>query len=135
MAVKIWLADKSALVKLGGSKDAPLWAERINRGLVRISSITRLEIGYSARSEKDLTNSFASPPLSNLIVELLSPSIEARAWEVMQKLAAIGAHRAPSIPDLLIAATAERCQYTLLHVDKDFELISTITSQPLERLS
>ena len=43
-------------------------------------------------------------------------------------------HRAPSIPDLLIAATAERAQLTVLHLDKDFELIAGITGQAVERL-
>nr|WP_276578139.1 PIN domain-containing protein [Nocardiopsis dassonvillei] len=42
--------------------------------------------------------------------------------------------RAPGIPDLLIAAVAERAGLTLLHLDKDFELIAEITGQPVERL-
>ena len=42
--------------------------------------------------------------------------------------------RAPSIPDLLIAATAELAELTVLHLDKDFELIALITGQPVERL-
>ncbi len=39
-----------------------------------------------------------------------------------------------SIPDLLIAATAELAQLTILHADRDFELIAEITGQPHERL-
>lgn len=42
-----WLIDKSALVRLGDSPDAELWAQRIERGLVRITTVTRLEVGYS----------------------------------------------------------------------------------------
>ena len=45
-----WLIDKSALVRLAGSPDAADWAGRIERGLVRITTVTRLEVGYSARS-------------------------------------------------------------------------------------
>ncbi|MDA8063346.1 MAG: hypothetical protein M0T80_13115 [Actinomycetota bacterium] len=45
-----WLVDKSALARLGHSAQADVWAERINRGLVRITTVTLLEIGYSARS-------------------------------------------------------------------------------------
>ena len=48
-----WLIDKSALVRLGASPDAEQWAQRIERGLVRISTVTRLEVGYSARSPSD----------------------------------------------------------------------------------
>ena len=45
-----------------------------------------------------------------------------------------GHHRAPSIPDLLIAATAELAQLTVLHVDRDFDLIAQVTGQPMETL-
>jgi predicted nucleic acid-binding protein len=34
----------------------------------------------------------------------------------------------------MIAATAEVLGRTVLHVDKDFELISEFTGQPVERL-
>ena len=43
-------------------------------------------------------------------------------------------HRAPSIPDLLIAAVAELAGLIVLHVDKDFELIADVTGQAVERL-
>jgi len=48
-----WLIDKSALVRLGGSPDADQWADRIQRGLVRIATVTLLEIGYCARDAGD----------------------------------------------------------------------------------
>ena len=67
-------------------------------------------------------------------IEYLTPSIENRAMAVQQALADVGHHRAPSIPDLLIAATAELSGFSVLHVDKDFELIAEITGQPVERL-
>jgi hypothetical protein len=35
-----------------------------------------------------------------------------------------GQQRAPSIPDLMVAATAELAGLTVLHVGKDFELIA-----------
>jgi hypothetical protein len=38
------------------------------------------------------------------------------------------------VPDLLVAATAELAGLTVLHVDKDFELIAGVTGQALERL-
>ena len=67
-------------------------------------------------------------------VEYLTPTMEQRAVEVQMLLADLGHHRAPSIPDLLAAATAERAGFTVLHLDKDFELIAEITGQPVERL-
>jgi len=134
MAVKSWLLDKSALVRLGQSRDVELWATRIEQGLVRISTITRLELGYSARSGKELRSLFLNPPFSRFIVEALSPAIEERAWDLINLLADKGQHRAPSIPDLLIAATAEKCGLTLLHLDKDFDLIAKFTGQSVEKL-
>lgn len=130
-----WLVDKSALVRLHQCTDAAKWVRRIERGLVRISNITRLEVGYSARSANDLRRELRSPPLSNMPVEYLSPTIEERAISVLTLLADRGQHRAPSIPDLLVAATAELNSLTVLHLDKDFDLIAEITQQAVERVS
>jgi len=133
--VTTWLIDKSALVRLSASPDAGKWAERIERGLVRITTVTRLEVGYSARSGPDLRTGLRHPPLSVMPVEYLTPAIEDRAVEVLTLLADRGQHRAPSIPDLITAATAELAGLTVLHLDKDFEVIADITGQPLERLN
>ena len=130
-----WLIDKSALVRLAASPDAAEWAARIERGLVRITTVTRLEAGYSARSGPQLRAGFQRPPLSSMPVEYLTPAIEDRAVEVLTLLADRGQHRAPSIPDLIIAATAELAGLTVLHLDKDFDLIAEITGQPMELLN
>jgi predicted nucleic acid-binding protein len=135
MAVTDWLIDKSALVRLAASPDAAQWAARIERGLVRITTVTRLEVGYSARSGDDLRAGLQRPPLAAMPVEYQTPAIEDRAVEVMALLADRGQHRAPSIPDLIIAATAELAGLSILHLDKEFEIIAALTSQPLERLS
>lgn len=130
-----WLIDKSALVRLAASPDAAEWAARIERGLVRVTTVTRLEAGYSVRSGSELRAGFRQPPLSSMPVEYLTPAIEDRAVEVLTLLADRGQHRAPSIPDLIIAATAELAGLTVLHLDKDFEVIAQVTGQPVERLS
>ena len=130
-----WLIDKSALVRLASSPDAAQWAARIERGLVRITTVTRLEVGYSARSGEELRAALRRPPLAAMPVEYQTPAIEDRAVEVRTLLADRGQHRTPSIPDLIIAATAELAGLTILHLDKDFETIAAITGQPLERLN
>lgn len=134
MAVTEWLIDKSALVHLADSPDAQEWAARIHRGLVRVTNVTRLEIGYSARNEDDARSMFATPPVAAMPVEHLTPTIEDRTLQVQILLAGRGLHRAPSIPDLIIAATAELAGLTVLHLDKDFDLIASITGQRAERL-
>jgi hypothetical protein len=130
-----WLIAKSALVRLAVTPDAADWAGRIERGLVRITTVTRLEIGYSARSGPDLRAGLQQPPLSSMPVEYLTPAIEDRAVEILTLLADRGQHRAPSVPDLIIAATAELARLTVLHLDKDFDVIAEITGQPVERLN
>lgn len=134
MAVSEWLVDKSALVRLAQSEDAGEWAARIGRGLVRISTLTRLAVGFSARSATELRENMTRPPLASMPMEYLTPSIEDRAVAVQVALAERGHHRGPSIPDLLIAATAELAQLTVLHLDADYELIADLTGQPVERL-
>lgn len=129
-----WLIDKSAIGRLHLAVDAAEWPGRIERGLVRICTVTRLEVGFSARSAADHRTLFADAPIASMPVEYLTPRIEDRAFEVQSALAELGQHRAPSIPDLLIAATAELAELTVLHLDKDFELIAAFTGQPLERL-
>ena len=129
-----WLIDKSALVRLGDSDGAAEWADRVQRGLVRISTVTRLEVGCSARSGRDLRAGLSAPPLSSMPTEYLTPTIEGRAVEVLTLLADRGMHRGPSVPDLVIAATAEQAGLTVLHLDKDFQMIADMTGQPVERL-
>lgn len=137
MAVTTWLIDKSAYARLQlrQARDLDVWNGRISRGLVRLSTITRLELGFSARTGEGGRRQFASPPLALMPLEYLTPAIEDRALEVQLLLADRGQHRAPSIPDLLIAATAEKAGLTVLAVDKDFGLIAAITGQQIEVLA
>lgn len=43
-----------------------------------------------------------------------------------------GLHGTVKLGDLLVAATAERAQLAVLHYDRDFDRIATITGQPTE---
>lgn len=129
-----WLIDKSAYVRLMHARPAARaqWDTRIQRGLVQIAGVTRLEVGFAVRNGADGREVLASPPLSLMPVAYLTPAMEDRAHEVQMLLADKGHHRAPSIPDLLIAATAELSGLTVLAADKDFNLIADITGQRIE---
>jgi predicted nucleic acid-binding protein len=130
-----WVIDTSALARLATSPDAGVWADRIDRGLIRICTVTRLEVGYAARSGSDLRAAARRPPLVSMPVEYQTLASEDRAVEVQTLLADRGSHRAPSIPDLTVAAIAELAGLTILHVDKDFDIIAEITGQATERLA
>ena len=97
-----------------------------------MTTVTRLEIGYSFRTAAEARREIVSPPLSLMPMEYLTPAAEARAVELQLVLADRGQHRAPSIPDLLIAAVADTAGLTVLAVDKDFDLIAQISAQPVE---
>ncbi len=55
--------------------------------------------------------------------------VSRKALDLQRRLARRGQHRRP-IPDLLIAATALVHDATVLHYDKDFDLIVEVTRQP-----
>lgn len=78
-----WMIDKSAYVRFStdGLQHGELWARRIERGLVRISTVTLLEIGFSARSGSEHREDLALPPLSYMPVEYVTPAAEQRALE------------------------------------------------------
>lgn len=134
MSEQQWLIDKSALIRIPVCAEPQLWQNRVGRGLVHITTVTRLEVGFSCQTGDIARRELREPPVSLMPVEYLQPRIEDRAVEVQTLLADRGQHRAPSIPDLILAATAELAGLTILHVDKDFDLITAITGQPTERL-
>ena len=134
MAVETWLIDKSAYVRLGESPDRDMWAERMSRGVVLMSSITMMEIVYSFRSASQGKAELDEPPLRALPVEYLGIKAEVRAAEIQRALLDASQHRGVSIPDLLIAASAEVAGHTVLHVDSDFDIIARYSGQRTERL-
>jgi predicted nucleic acid-binding protein len=87
-----------------------------------VATVTLLELGFFARSTVHWRDLIGKPPVTRLLIETLTPAVEDRAVEVQGLLAERGHHRAAKIPDLLIAAIAERVGLHVLHVDKDFDL-------------
>ena len=55
----------------------------------------------------------------------------ARARDVQGALTSQGQHRSAGPVDLAVAATAELHGLTLLHHDRDFDIIARITGQPV----
>lgn len=130
-----YLIDKSAHVRLNAAADPDVWIDRIDRGLVHVSTLTLLEIGFSARNAPDHDALVRRAPVDSMLVEHLRPSHEERALAVQRELAARGQHRGVAIPDLLIAAIAELSGLVVLYADRSFDLIADITGQRVLRLS
>jgi predicted nucleic acid-binding protein len=102
---------------------------------VTVQDLARFAEVFGDLDDPELRAGFRLPPLASMPVEYLTPAIEDRAVEVLTLLADRGQHRAPSLPGLIIAAIAELAGLTVLHLDKDFEIIVGITGQPAERLN
>jgi predicted nucleic acid-binding protein len=106
----------------------------VRRSAVSVQDLARF-VGYSARSGPELRAGLRRPPLTSMPVEYLTPVIEDRAVEVLALLADRGQHRAPLLPDLIIAAAAELAALTVLHLDQDYKVVANLTGQSVERLN
>jgi predicted nucleic acid-binding protein len=130
MAVARYLADKSVWARLGQPAIRAAFVPLVDRGLVGTCAIIDLEILYSARTGEQHEH-FRSQRAAFEYFPM-TDEIARRAVEVQGMLAREGQHRSVSIPDLLIAATAERFSLTVLHYDGDYERIAACTGQAVE---
>jgi predicted nucleic acid-binding protein len=126
-----FLIDTSALARLmrpgAGSFG---WDQAAAAGLIAVCPVTELEFFYSVRSPadrergiQDLRSVFGWVPVHD--------GAFVRAWDVQGGLTSQGQHRSAGPVDLVVAATAELHGLTLLHHDRDFEVIARVTGQPV----
>ncbi|HEV7482223.1 MAG TPA: PIN domain nuclease [Solirubrobacterales bacterium] len=124
-----FLVDKSVLARQGTRVEVrealdPL----LSKGEVATCGIIDLEVLYSAssrsgyRATAEALRTMPRAPLDEQCVE--------RALAVQRSLAEHSQHRAVNLPDLLIAACAERAGLVVLHYDADYDRIATVTGQP-----
>jgi predicted nucleic acid-binding protein len=125
------LLDKSAFQRWRQQAVAQRLDELHALGALATCSVIDLEILYSARSGDEHRSIRERRAATYDLLPLEQPTFE-RAIEVQAMLADRGQHRAAGIPDLLIAAAAERADLTVLHYDSDFDLISSVTGQATE---
>jgi predicted nucleic acid-binding protein len=100
-------------------------------GRLATCSITDLEQLFSSRSgtehrewREEIMLRFGRAPIDQVALD--------RAVEVQGLLADRAQHRGVNVPDLVVAAVAERAGLTVLHYDADFDLVATVTGQPVE---
>jgi len=98
-------------------------------GRLARTSISDLEVGFSARNGQEWDDLIHALDVLELI-ETTTAHVQ-RALQV-QRLLAERSQRGRKIPDLLIAAAAERLHLIVLHYDADFDLIGAVTGQPME---
>src|SRR5262245_45726121 len=125
-----YLADKSALARLRHPSVDRRLTPLLLAGDVATCGVIDLELLYSARNASNMKELRAERGALPSIA--MTQADFDRASDVMQLLSSRGRHRAAGIPDLLIAAVAERAGVCVLHYDQDFDEIAAVTDQDME---
>lgn len=121
----LYLIDTSAWSRLrqpiAGKRITTILAE----GLAATCVPLDLEDGRSARDFRDATTIRARR--AQVMIDLpIIPAVATRARDLQLALTARGHHRAAGPVDVLVAAAAAEYSATVLHYDRDFDLISDI---------
>ena len=129
MGVTRYLADKSALARLHLPAVREELEPLIIRALVGMCGVTELEMLFSARNLQE--RSRMREQLAASLDRIDTPQdIWDQAAEIQEALTGQAQHRAASIPDLIVAATARARGLEILHYDRDFDTIARYTEQP-----
>jgi predicted nucleic acid-binding protein len=130
-AVATHLADTSALARLGQPAVAAVLGPLIEAGLVATCGVIEFELGWATRSGAEFDQVRADRDAGYEWLAIHDEDWH-RSLEVQGALWRRGRVRAAGLPDLLIAAVAERERVTLLHYDGDYDLIAEVTRQPMQ---
>ncbi|TKA02899.1 PIN domain nuclease [Actinacidiphila oryziradicis] len=124
-----YLIDKSALARYPKPAVRAVIDPLHNAGLLAVCGAVELEVLHSARSKTDAER--IRDEMRGF--DWLPTPDEAwdRALDVQTRLIAAGNWKALSVSDLVIAATAERSGATVLHYDGDYDMIASVTGQPM----
>ena len=125
------LIDTSAAARMANPAIAGTLVPLIDAGLVATCAPLDFEALYSSRSPAD----YEEIRLNRQLAYEYLPTDDVdwqRAFDVQRELARRSQLRAVGMPDLLIAAVAERQGVTLVHYDSDFDTIAAITGQPMD---
>jgi predicted nucleic acid-binding protein len=123
------LVDTSVLNRLSNDAVRAVIEPMAQAGRLARAGISDLEVCYSARSAREWDELAEALNVFEL-VETTTDHVR-RARQV-QRLLAAKHQRGRKIPDLLIAAAAEKANLMVLHYDEDFSRISRVTGQQCE---
>ena len=103
----------------------------IEAGLVASCAMIDFELLWSTRNVADFDELSKDRRLGYEYLPIEDAQWH-RAIEVQRELWANGLVRAVPLPDLLIAAVAERHGVTVLHYDADYDRIAAVTGQVVQ---
>lgn len=124
------LADTSALARVHHDDVAARLNPMFMGGRIATCGLVDLEVLVSARGGPDHEEMWLDRQL--LPRAPITDACTDRAIDVQGELAERGLHRRVATKDLVIAAAAEQAGLTVLHYDRDFDLIAEVTGQPTE---
>ena len=130
-AVARYLADTSALARLHHQVVAAALVPLIESGVVATCGVIEFELGWATRSSAEFDQVRADRDAGYEWLATLAEDWR-RALDIQASLWRSGRMRAAGLPDLLIAAVAERERVTVLHYDSDYDLITQVTGQPTQ---
>ena len=127
----VYLADKSALTRRDTRPEVRDVIEPLLlAGRIATCGIVDLELLFSAPDPG--TYAELARVLRALPRVAVTDDAVDRSLEVQGQLATRSQHRAVPLPDLLIAACAERAGLVVLHYDAEFDRIAEVTGQPMQ---
>lgn len=129
MTQRRFLLDKSAMARWPKPPVAAVLDELSDRGLLAVCTAVEIEVVHSARTAEEAQR--ARYLLRGFDWLAMPDETWDRAADIQMQAVSKGIHRALSMADLLIAATAERHGATVMHYDGDFDMIAAITGQPV----
>ncbi len=121
-----FIVDTSVIKRLGRDPVRQVVEPLAAQGQLARTRITDLEVGYSARNEREWDQLIAALDAFEPVES--TAAHQRRALQV-QRLLAERSVRGRKIPDLLVAAAAEELGLSVLHYDADFDLIAAVTGQ------
>ncbi|MCD0443874.1 PIN domain nuclease [Glycomyces sp. A-F 0318] len=130
MAIARFMVDKSVFARQTKQPVAQRLIPLAERGLLAICGMVEAEMLFSVRNLRE--GDQLIDWLANFERLSIPDTVYSRVTEVQRELIRDSLHRTVKIPDLVIAATAERHGVTMLHYDHDFDRIAKVTGQPTE---
>jgi predicted nucleic acid-binding protein len=131
MARAVYLADTSVyVVRARDGRVRARFEELLAEGRLAACQMTALEFLNNAPDPASYERLWGAV-MGHRWVDVTASGMS-RAMDVHRLLAATSQHRHFSLPDLIIAATAEEQGATVLHYDADYDRIAAVTGQPTE---
>jgi predicted nucleic acid-binding protein len=122
------MIDTSAQARMSHPVVSAALSPLIGSGLVATCAPLDFEALYSSRTPEEYEQTKYDRSLAYEYLPTAEDDWQ-RALDVQRALARSSRVRAVGLPDLLIAAVAERQKVVVLHYDSDFDVIAEITRQ------